>query len=219
VAQEERRATVWDLPIRLFHWLLVVLIAAAWATQERLDDSERHAIVGYLILSLLLFRLFWGVLGSDTARFSSFIHGPARVWAYLRGSDGVSVGLGHNPLGGYSVAAMLALIGLQTGTGLFLYDDEMFWGPLNGWVSEETAEWLSDLHELGFNLLLGLIGLHVGAVLFYAIARRRNLLGPMLNGRAPLPEGVAAPRIASSALALLLFGVAAALVWTLVTYA
>jgi cytochrome b len=114
---------------------------------------------------------------------------------------------------------MLALIGLQTGTGLFLYDDEMFWGPLNGWVSEETAEWLGDLHELGFNLLLGLILLHVGAVLFYAVARRRNLLGPMLNGRAPLPEGVAAPRVASSALALLLFGVAAALVWALVTYA
>jgi cytochrome b len=215
----ERRATIWDLPIRLFHWALVILIAAAWATQEQLDDSERHAVVGYLILTLLMFRLLWGAVGSETARFSSFVRGPAKVWAYLRGSGGASVTLGHNPLGGYSVAALLTLIGVQAGTGLFLYDDEMFWGPLNGWVSEDTSEWLADVHELNFKLLLGLITLHVATIAFYAVARRRNLLFPMLTGRAALPEGAAAPRIASSALALLLLGIAAGAVWALVTYA
>ncbi len=215
----ERRATVWDLPTRLFHWMLVLLIGAAWATREQLDDSERHALVGYAILALLLFRLLWGVVGSETARFSSFLRGPAKVWAYLRGSGGVSAAPGHNPLGGYSVAALLTLIGIQAVTGLFLYDDEMFLGPLNGWVSEDTAELLADLHELNFNLLLGVIALHVGAILFYAVARRRNLLGPMLSGRAPLPDGAAPPRIASTALAFLLLVIAAAAVWALVTYA
>ena len=218
-ADGERRATVWDLPIRLFHWALVLLIGAAWATQEQLEDSERHALVGYLILTLLLFRLLWGVVGSDTARFSAFIRGPAKVWAYLRGSGGASVALGHNPIGGYSVAALLTLIGVQAGTGLFLYDDEMFWGPLNGWVSEGTAEWLADVHELNFNLLLGLIGFHVAAILFYAVVKRRNLVGPMVTGRAALPEGAQAPRIASSVLALALLGIAGAAIWALVTYA
>jgi cytochrome b len=117
------------------------------------------------------------------------------------------------------VAALLTLIGVQAGTGLFLYDDEMFWGPLNGWVSEDTSEWLADVHELNFKLLLGLITLHVATIAFYAVARRRNLLFPMLTGRAALPEGAAAPRIASSALALLLLGIAAGAVWALVTYA
>jgi cytochrome b len=197
----------------------MLLIAAAWATQEQLDDSERHALVGYLILTLLLFRLLWGLVGSETARFSSFLHGPAKVWAYLRGGGGVSTAFGHNPLGGYSVAALLTLIGVQAATGLFLYDDEMFWGPLNGWVSEDTAEWLADVHELGFNLLLGLIGLHVTAVLFYAVKKKRNLVTPMLTGRAALPEGATPPRIASSAVAFLLLGLAAGAVWALITYA
>lgn len=211
------RATVWDLPIRLFHWSLVLLIAAAWATQEQLRDTERHAIVGYAILALLLFRLLWGVVGSETARFSSFLRGPARVWAHLRGSGGVSARLGHNPLGGYSVAAMLLCIAIQAGTGLFLYDDEAFWGPLNGLVSEDTAEMLADLHEINFNILLGLIALHVAAILFYAIAKRQNLVRPMVSGNAPLPEGAERPRIASGWLALLMLLIASGAVTLLVS--
>jgi cytochrome b len=212
------RATVWDLPIRLFHWSLVLLIGAAWATQEQLHDNERHALVGYVILALLLFRLLWGLVGSDTARFSSFIRGPAKVWAYVRGSGGVSAEVGHNPIGGYSVALMLTLVAIQVGTGLFLSDDEFF-APLSFWVSEDTADALADIHELNFNILLAAIGLHVAAILFYALAKRRNLVTPMISGRAVLPDGAPRPRIASSALALVLLLVSAGLVWALVSFA
>ncbi len=175
-------------------------------------------MIGYAVLSLLLFRLLWGLVGSDTARFASFLRGPAAIWAYLRGSGGVSVEVGHNPIGGYSVAAMLTLLAVQTGTGLFLYDDEAFWGPLNEWVSEDTADFLGDVHELNFNLLLALIGLHVAAILFYAVVKRRNLVMPMISGRAPLPEHAPVPRIASTGLALVLFLIAAAITYALVTF-
>jgi cytochrome b len=212
----ERHATIWDLPIRLFHWSLVLLIGAAWATQEQLNDNQRHALVGYLILTLLLFRIFWGVAGSETARFASFLSGPARIWAYLRGSGGVSVG--HNPLGGWSVALMLALIAVQVGTGLFLSDDDFF-APLSFYVSEDAAELLADVHELNFNLLLGAIALHVGAILFYALGKRRNLVGPMIRGTGSIPAGAAPPRIASAGLAFLLLLLAAGLTYGLVTMA
>jgi cytochrome b len=217
-ADGPERAKVWDLPIRLFHWSLVLLIGAAWATQEQLSDNERHAFVGYAILTLLLFRLLWGLVGSETARFASFLRGPAKVWAYLRGSGGISAEVGHNPIGGYSVALMLTLIAVQVGTGLFLSDDDFF-APWSAWVSEDTADLLHDVHELNFNLLLGVIALHVAAILFYAIVKRRNLVRPMLSGVAPLPPGAPRPRIASSLLALVLLLVAAALVYVMISFA
>jgi cytochrome b len=210
------RATIWDLPIRLFHWTLVLLIGAAWATQEQLRDNERHALVGYAILTLLLFRLFWGLVGSETARFASFLHGPARIFAYVRGTGGVRVG--HNPLGGWSVALMLALLALQVGTGLFLSDDDFF-APLSFWITEDTADTLADIHELNFNLLLAAIVLHVVAILYYALAKRQNLVGPMLTGKGPLPPGAPRPRIAHAGFAFLLLLVATTLVWSLVNFA
>ena len=208
-----RSGLIWDVPTRLFHWLLVLLIGAAWATQEQLGDSERHATVGYMVLGLLLFRLLWGIVGSETARFRSFIRGPRAVRAYLAGDAPASVG--HNPLGGYSVALMLLSLFVQAATGLFLYDDEAFWGPLNDFVSDDTSELLGEIHELNFNLLLGLIALHVGAILYYALVRRKNLVRPMIGGRGELPTGVPAPRTASSWAALASLAAAAGAVYAI----
>lgn len=218
-AESGSRATIWDLPTRLFHWSLVPLIAGAWWTREH-DDSELHARIGYILLALLLFRLAWGLIGSDTSRFASFIRGPRSAILSLRelfGSAPAAKHVGHNPIGGYSVAAMLLCLAVQTGTGLFLYDDEFFWGPLNDFVSEDTAEFLHQVHELNFNLLLVLIAVHLAAILFYRFGKGQHLIGPMIGGKASLPAGIALPRIADPWLALALLLVSAGLVYGLVT--
>ena len=212
---------VWDLPTRLFHWIIVLAIAGSWWTGEE-DLSERHALIGYFILSLLLFRFAWGFIGSETARFSSFMRGPGAALEHLRHlvmPGKLPRSVGHNALGGYAAFALLLSLTVQVATGLFLYDDELFWAPLNGWVSEDMAETLGDIHELNFNILLGLIGLHVSAILFYGFVKGLDLVRPMLSGRADLPAGTVAPRMAPLALALFLAGAAAASVWALVTYA
>jgi cytochrome b len=214
------RATIWDLPTRLFHWSLVLLIAGAWWTQEQ-DDSELHARIGYAVLTLLLFRLAWGFVGSDTSRFASFIRGPRSAILYLRGLFGSAPApgqIGHNPVGGYSVVLMLLCLAVQAGTGLFLYDDEFFWGPLNDLVSEESAEFLHEVHELNFNLLLALIVVHVAAILFYRFGKGQHLVGPMIGGKATLPPGSARPRIANPWLALALLIVSAGLVYALLAF-
>ena len=213
------RVIIWDLPTRLFHWSLPPLIAGAWWTQEQ-DSSELHARIGYAILTLLLFRLVWGFVGSDTSRFASFIRGPRGAILYLRelfGSAPAAGHVGHNPIGGYSVAAMLICLAIQAGTGLFLYDDEFFWGPLNDLASEDMAEFLHEVHELNFNLLLALIAIHLAAVLFYRFGKGQHLVGPMIGGKAQLPPGTARPRIASPWLALALLFVSAGSVYALLT--
>jgi cytochrome b len=199
------------------NWLLG-LSAAAWWTQEQDENSDLHARIGYTILTLVLWRLLWGLFGSDTSRFATFVRSPRAAVAYARslfGSAAFPHLPGHNPLGGYSVLLMLASLAVQAVTGLFLYDDELFWGPLNGLVSEDTAELLGEVHEFGFYLLLGLIGIHVAAVLFYALVKRQDLVRPMIRGTAALPAGSAAPRLASAWRALLLLLLAAAAVYGL----
>ena len=218
--ESDSRATIWDLPTRLFHWSLVLLIAGAWWTQEQ-DDSELHARIGYAMLSLLLFRMACGFVGSETSRFASFIRGPRRAILYLRelfGSAPAAGHVGHNPVGGYSVALMLLCLGVQAGTGLFLYDDELFWGPLNDLVSEDAAEFLHEVHELNFNLLLALIAVHVAAILFYRFGKGQHLVWPMIGGKVTLPPGTARPRIANPWLALALLIVSAGIVYALLTF-
>lgn len=213
------RATIWDLPTRLFHWSLVLLIAGAWWTQEE-DNAELHSRIGYAVITLLFFRLAWGFVGSDTSRFASFIRGPKGAILYLRelfGSAPAAGHVGHNPIGGYSVALMLLCLAVQTGTGLFLYDGDFFWAPLNDLVSEGSADFLEEVHEINFNLLLGLIVLHVFAILFYRFGKGQRLIGPMIGGKAELPPGTPRPWIASSWLGLILLLAAAALVYALVT--
>lgn len=177
---------VWDLPTRLFHWVLAGLIGFSWWSAKN-DHVDWHIWSGFGILTLLLFRLLWGLFGSSTARFAGFVRGPKAVLGYLRGNWR---GIGHNPLGALSVLALLAATMAQVTLGLFSSDEDgLFSGPLAQWVGFDASEQITGLHEDFFNVLLVLIGVHVAAILFYALFRRTNLLGPMITGRAALdPE-------------------------------
>jgi cytochrome b len=182
------RVPVWDRPVRIVHWLIVLHVPILWWTADN-DLMEQHRAAGYAVLGLIVFRLVWGFIGSSTARFSNFVKGPRQVLAYLRGRAPDAIG--HNPLGGWSVVAMLALLAAQVTLGLFAIDvDAMEAGPLSAYVSFDAARWAADLHADLFDLLLVLIGLHVAAILFYAAVRKRNLVGPMLSGRGPAAAGV-----------------------------
>ena len=137
------------------------------------------------VLGLVVFRLLWGLFGSSTARFASFVRGPGAVIAYLRG-NGAQKRAGHNPLGALSVVVLLGLLAVQVSTGLFASDtDGLDYGPLNFLVSYGLAETLTDIHETAFDLLTVLIVLHLLAVAFYLFVRRRNLVRPMVTGRDP----------------------------------
>ena len=208
-----RRMKVWDLPVRLFHWAIVLLIAAAWATQEY-DRMDLHVLVGYTILALLLFRLIWGVIGSDTARFTRFLRSPASALSHLaritrREAD---IEIGHNAAGGWMVLAMLALIGVQGVTGLFSNDDGDTEGPLMHLVSKDRSDWLSHIHSVNFKLIEGVIVLHVLAIVIYAVLKRQNLIRPMLTGTKMMPREAMAPRLVSPLWAAVTLAVAAGVV-------
>lgn len=177
------RIAVWDLPTRAFHWLVVLLIPAMWWTAKN-DRLDVHVLLGQVMLFLVLFRILWGLIGSSTARFASFVKGPRAILAYLRGErDGRP---GHNPLGAVSVVAMLLVLATQVGLGLFASDEDgLNQGPLSHHVSFETAETLAERHETMFNVLLVLIGLHLAAIAYYLVIRRDNIVGPMVTGVRP----------------------------------
>ena len=177
---------VWDLPTRLFHWALAVLFCVQWWSGKA-ERIEIHVAAGLTLIGLIIFRLIWGFVGGSTARFAAFVKGPRAVFAYLRGRAGPAIG--HNPLGGWSVLAMLALLALQAGLGLFASDeDAVDAGPLSDWVSFEVAQRLLENHKTLFNVLLALIGLHVAAVAYYLL-RGNDLVSPMLSGRRARPGG------------------------------
>lgn len=211
---------VWDLPTRLFHWLLVALLIAQWWTADSFDTMNYHLWGGYAVLVLVLFRLIWGFVGSDTARFRDFVRGPGAALAYVKGllRGETPQYLGHNPLGGWSIIAMLILLLAQAVTGLFANDDIFIEGPLYSWVSKGTSDWLTTIHKLNFDLLLILIAVHLGAVLFYLVVKRENLVYPMLSGRKhpPLELAVSAPRMVSPWRGLIVLAGAGAGVWWLV---
>ena len=220
VDESTRKVLVWDLPTRLFHWVLVLGVAALWWTGEK-GPIETHALIGYGVLALLIFRILWGLVGSETARFASFLRGPAAGMEHVRhllARGPLPHPAGHNPIGGWSVALLLLVLLIVSVTGLFLYDDEIFWAPLNAFVSEETENFLGWLHHAAFDALLILVALHVLAIFFYWAVKRSNLVGPMLNGRAAIAPDVREPRMAGLVLALILAAISAAAVWALVTY-
>ncbi|WP_300974126.1 cytochrome b/b6 domain-containing protein [Sphingomonas sp. LHG3406-1] len=181
VAEAALAVPVWDLPVRIVHWSLVLLIAFSWWSAEN-EEIEWHVRSGLMVLFLLVFRILWGFFGSSTARFRSFVTGPRKVRDYLRDSDSWR-GIGHTPLGALSVVALLALLSLQVSLGLPLSDEYgVVTGPLNRLVSFDTAEWAHEVHELLFNGLLALIALHVAAILFYRWKGKR-LVRAMVTGR------------------------------------
>lgn len=207
---------LWDLPVRLVHWSLAALIAALWWSAEN-RDMDLHFTLGLVMLGLIVFRLLWGLVGSSTARFATFVKGPSAIRAYLSGLKGGSGehAVGHNPLGALSVIALIGLVALQVGLGLFAQDhDAVNSGPLNFLVSYETAKTISEIHEFVFNLILGFVGLHIAAILYYRFIKRDNLVSPMITGRRVFDAPVATPRIAPLWLALVCAAIAAAVaVW------
>ena len=206
--------TLWDLPVRLVHWSFAALIPALWWSAES-GRLELHETLGLVMLALVVFRLLWGLFGSSTARFSTFVRGPAAIRAYLATArSGLAAPLvGHNPLGALSVLALLGLLALQVSLGLFAQDtDAVESGPLNHLVGYDLARTLSEAHELVFNLIIAMVALHLAAILYYRLVRKDDLVRPMLTGRRAFPAGVEAPRIAplwKAALLALLSGLVA----------
>lgn len=208
---------VWDLPTRLFHWALALLVVVlvVSGTVGGLW-MEWHLRVGMGVLALLLFRLVWGVIGGHWSRFANFLYSPSRMLRYLRGDGQALDEVGHSPAGALSVWAMLLVLGVQGVIGLFAYDDIAFSGPLAHLVSNDTVSTLTGLHKLAKPLIISLVLLHVGAIVFYRVARKRNLVGPMLLGDKQLPPGTPASRDSAGTrlLALLLFAACAGfMVW------
>jgi cytochrome b len=212
MSKGSRIVVVWDAPIRLFHWLVAALVAAAYATW-RLNWMDWHGRIGDALLALLLFRLLWGVFGSETARFSRFLVSPRTVvqhmrYLLLREPDRQ---VGHNPAGGWVVALLLALLLAETLTGLYVANDIADQGPLTEIVPARVADAISAAHAILWDVLLAVIVLHVLAIAAYAAVKGQNLLRPMITGTKTLPESVAAPRMKSPVrAALLLAGAAAA---------
>lgn len=207
---------IWDLPVRLVHWSFAVLVPALWWTAEN-RQIGLHVTLGLIMLGLLLFRLMWGLIGSSTARFSSFVKGPAAIRAYLGGlrSGGGAHVIGHNPLGALSVLALLGALALQVGLGLFAQDhDATSYGPLNFLVGYDTGKAVSEVHEAVFNVILALVALHLAAILYYRFVRHDNLVTPMITGRRSFDGGAAQPALAPLWKALVCALLAAAItVW------
>ncbi len=217
-----RPVLVWDAAIRIFHWLLVVLIAFMWwSGRQKGDWLGYHFYAGYAILTLLIFRIIWGFVGGTHARFADFIYGPGAIFAYLKTlpSRTAAKFAGHNPAGGWSVVLMILCVAVQAGTGLFANNDDTgFEGPLAKLVSGATSNWLTGIHRVSINVLLALIAVHIGAVVYYLVYKKENLIAPMINGCKQLPEALAAAqrRIGGLGLALLVLAIAVAVVYFVV---
>ncbi len=242
---------VWDLPTRLFHWVLVLLIAGLWWTGTSgtlplgplagasilgwtvpTGQMAQHMMMGYAVLTLVIWRLLYGLVGSSTSRFACFVRGPAAVVSYLRDSFGggkatAPAVLGHNPAGGWMILVLLAVLAAQATTGLFSNDDIFTDGPLVRLVDKETSDMLTGWHKgILFPSLLALIALHVAAALFYLTVKRDNLIRAMVTGRKTLPAAVGSAavgtdgrpvRFASPAAAAAALVVAIGVVWAVVT--
>lgn len=214
------RVKVWDVWVRALHWSMVALIGLSWWSAET-GRMDLHLTSGYIILALLLFRLAWGLVGSDTARFGRFLRSPLAALGHLRHlfRREPDTELGHNAAGGWMVLLLLAVLLLQAVSGLFADDFIFTRGPLAARAPGWLSDWMTFIHIRNFNLILALAGLHILAVLLYALAKRQDLVRPMVTGVKRLPASWAGepPRLGSPVLAVLLLGLAAALVWALST--
>jgi cytochrome b len=214
-----RKIRVWDFPTRLFHWLLVIFVIISFLTGKIGGNAmQYHEWSGFVILTLLLFRLVWGFVGSRESRFMTFIRGPSAVFRYtttLLRSDSAHC-RGHNPLGGWSIIAMLFALLIQAGTGLFANDDIVTEGPLFDWVSKTTSDWLTLIHKLNQELLIALVSIHVLAVLFYLFYKRENLVKAMITGMKAWDGSEPESATGSTWMAVMIAGLAAFVVYLLV---
>jgi len=215
-----RSVRVWDFPTRLFHWLLVIFVIISFVTGNIGGNAiQYHEWSGFTILSLLLFRLVWGFIGSRESRFMTFIRGPSAVVRYatnlLRKNSSTHF-LGHNPLGGWSIIAMLWALLVQAATGLFANDDIVTEGPLFDWVGKAASDWLTRVHKLNQQVIIALVCVHVLAVLFYFFYKRENLVKPMITGVKEWSGAGPQPASGRSWIAALIAGLAALAVYHLV---
>jgi cytochrome b len=202
---------LWDFPVRLVHWAFVALLPGLWWT-SRVGDMSTHKVLGYVLLALIIFRVIWGFVGSETARFWSFIRGPRAVAAYftalLKGKPAPVVG--HNPLGGWSVLALLGLLAADVAFGLFTQDvDGIESGPLARLVSYDTADWARGWHDALFKVLLAAVALHVAAIIFYLAVKRDNLIAPMISGKRTISAVHPSPRFVSAWRAIIVLMISA----------
>lgn len=213
-----KKLLVWDIPTRLTHWLLLILVVYAWFAVEVLEDIQQHIWAGYGVLGVVLFRLVWGFVGTYHARFGNFLVSPQKIWRYSKtlSQPNSKASLGHNPMGGLSSIVLLLVILTQAVTGLFNSDD-YFHGPLSGLVGEQARGVLGLVHELNFNLACALIALHVCAIIFYKLYKGQALTSAMISGKKPASPGD--QTIAGSKLLLALFVllICAGLVYTIAT--
>lgn len=210
----ERSVVIWDGWVRLVHWAIAVLIVVSFTT-ARLHWMDWHMRSGYAVLTLVLFRLAWGFVGSDTARFGRFLRSPVEAFRHLlhfrrREPDAEA---GHNAAGGWMVLALLGLLATQAVTGLFTYDQIFTYGPLAREVSEAWRDRLSSIHVANFNLILAAVVLHILAVVAYRAVKGHRLVAAMVSGRKTLPAHVPAPRIGSPWLAMPLLAASGAVVF------
>ncbi len=212
------RIPLWDAPVRLFHWALAALVIFSYATGKIGGPwLEWHMRSGYTILALLAFRIAWGIAGSETARFASFLRGPRATLAYARGllsREGPRT-FGHTPTGGWMIVAMLAILAVQAASGLFVDDEIATQGPFAVKVSNAFVAKMSALHSYNQWLVVAAVALHVAAIAFYQGYLKADLIGPMIHGKAEA-RGRRAPKLAPAWLAAGLFALACAAVYYLV---
>ena len=193
-----KKQLIWDLPIRLFHWLLVLAIAGLYVTAEWLDDfMDIHFYLGYFTLGLIIFRLIWGFVGPKYARFSHFLRSPIATFDYFklllqRKNPKYT---GHNPLGGWIVPIVLLLVGLQAISGLFVNDDVLYQGPYYSAVDSELQGTFQWLHHNVFDVIIAVIVLHILAIIWYKLVLKHPLIGAMWHGRKTAKSGISGSKI------------------------
>ena len=211
---------VWDAPTRLFHWSIVILIAVSYFSMK-FDYVQVHYLSGYTMLALLLFRLCWGLFGSETSRFRQFMRSPVEAFQHLasftkREPDRE---IGHNAAGGWMVLLMLLVLAVQAISGLFAGDPVEGGGPFVDQIARAPQRLLNNVHAINFNIIIAVMVLHVAAILAYAAIKRHDLVRPMITGKKRLPATARQPRFASPALAALFLAGAGLFVWLLVRFA
>jgi len=232
-----KKVKVWDVPTRAFHWALVLLVLLSYLTGEfggfdftspagnMVGNMQVHMWSGFGILTLLIFRIVWGFIGSTTSRFTDFIKGPSAMFDYMGGVARRSVKFiaGHNPAGGIVVIVMLLLLLAQAGTGLFAKEDDFFGvaGPLNGLVDEETGKQITGIHQQIWTYIEILVVVHILANLFYWLVLKHNLIPAMFSGvrEAPADASVTHVKFVSNIVALIVLAVAAGIVFFIQNYA
>lgn len=213
-APQETEVKVWDGWIRLWHWSIVLLIPVAYLT-GRAGRMDWHFWSGYALLTLVAFRILWGLVGSEPARFARFLSTPAAAWRHLR-KMGAEMGpdreLTHNPAGAWMVALLVPLLLAQAVSGLFVYDQIFTYGPLARQVDAQVQDWAGWVHYRAIYVVFVLIVLHIMAIAWYRLFPRHDLVRAMMLGHKPMPAGTRPPRMAPRALGVVVLALCAAVV-------